>query len=119
MDEPDSCVTANETPAVGVGSTSFEMTVAGLALPFKWHVVADAIAAACILMLGHPYLAAFAFVSYCAIDAVHGAIRNRWAKTAARADEDAGFRKLAVLGAARVVVYLTPVTAVAMDGSPA
>jgi signal transduction histidine kinase/CheY-like chemotaxis protein len=94
------------------------MTLAGLALPLRWHAVANAIGAACMLMLGHPYLAAFAFVAYCAIDAVHGAVRNRWAITASTADEEAGFRKLAVLCAARVAVYVAPVTLIAMDGGP-
>jgi signal transduction histidine kinase/CheY-like chemotaxis protein len=120
MDEADKGLAADSgTPEVGVGSTSYEMTLAGLALPFGWHLVANAITAACMLLLGHPYFAAFALVTYSAIDALHGAIRNRWAVTAAMADEAAGFRKLAMLCAARIVVYLAPTTLIAVDGQPA
>jgi signal transduction histidine kinase/CheY-like chemotaxis protein len=120
MDEADKrLATDSDPPAVGVGSTSYEMTLAGLGVSFRWHLVANAIGAACILVLGHPYLAAFALATYCAIDAVHGALRSRWAVGAATADEAAGFRKLAALCVVRMVVYLTPVTLIAMDGRPA
>ena len=108
MDEADKrLATDSDPPAVGVGSTSYEMTLAGLGVSFRWHLVANAIGAACILVLGHPYLAAFALATYCAIDAVHGALRSRWAVGAATADEAAGFRKLAALCVVRMVVYET------------
>jgi len=119
MDEPDSGVATNEPPAVGVGSNCYEMTLSGVALPMKWHVAANAISSACILMLGHPYVAAGAFAAYCAIDAVHKAFVTRWMTTAATADQAAGFRKLALLCAARMAVYVAPVTFIATSGQPA
>ena len=119
MDERDSSVTANEPPAVGVGSTCYEMTLSGVVLPMKWHVVTNAITSACILMLGHTYVAAGAFAAYCAIDAIHSALVTRWRATAASTDERAGFRKLALLCAARMAVYVAPVTFIAMSGQAA
>ncbi|MDB5423227.1 MAG: sensor histidine kinase/response regulator, partial [Phenylobacterium sp.] len=118
MSQPESDATASGTPTVGVGSSSYAMTLAGLVLPMKWHVAANALAAACLLMLGHPYVAAAAFVAYCAIDLVHRAFLARWTAEAATADEEAGLRKLAPLCAARVGVYLAPVTFVALGGHP-
>nr|MEA2797027.1 two-component system, sensor histidine kinase [Phenylobacterium sp.] len=117
MQRQDGGVGVQRTPEVG--STTYQMTLAGLVLPLKWHVVANAVAAACVLMIGHPMAALLGFTACCAFDAVHGRVISRWIATSRSVDAAKGFRQLAILSAARASVYLAPAAFVALNAHPA
>src|SRR5258706_785622 len=102
-----------------VSSTTYQMTLAGLVLPLKWHVVANAFGAACILMIGHPMAALLGFTGCCAFDAAHGRVIRRWIATSSGVDGAKGFRRLAILSAARASVYLAPSAFIALTARPA
>ncbi len=106
-----------ETPKVS--STIYQMTLAGLVLPLKWHVIANALAAACVVAIGHPVVALLGFTGCCAFDAVHVRVIRRWIATSAGVDVTAGFRQLAILSAARAGVYLAPSAFIALSAHPA
>ena len=106
-----------ETPKLS--STIYQMTLAGLVLPLRWHVVANAFAAACILALGHPMAALLGFAACCAFDVAHGRVVRHWMATSQGVSVTTGFRQLAVLSAARASVYVAPATFIALTGHPA
>jgi signal transduction histidine kinase/CheY-like chemotaxis protein len=102
-----------------VSSTTYQMTLAGLVLPLKWHVVANGFASACILALGHPMAALLGFCGCCAFDVVHGRVVRRWLATSSGVAVAKGFGQLAVLSAARASVYLAPAAFIALNAHPA
>ena len=106
---------AIDIAAMGALST-YELTLAGLTFPLAGHVVFNALAALCLIGIGHPITAAVAFVSYCAFDAVHQHLIGRWRKLSSVTDDQSGFRQLAPLCAARISVYLAPVFMLALVG---
>jgi len=83
--------------AMRASVSRYELTLNGLAQPFLFHVVFNLLAAASLVMLGHPIVAAVAFVAYCTIDAVQRRFVERWLAVAGQTDEARGFRKLAPL----------------------
>jgi hypothetical protein len=109
---------AIDTVVAGALST-YQLTLGGLRFPLAGHVVFNALAALCLIGIGHPVTAAVAFVSYCAVDAVHQHLIGRWQKVSALTDEQAGFRQLAPLCALRVSVYLAPILMLALGGGTA
>jgi signal transduction histidine kinase/CheY-like chemotaxis protein len=104
-------------PAViSEGLSTYQLTLAGLTFPIALHVVFNALGAISLLALGHPLAALLAFVGYGAIDLVQQTLIQRWSAEAETTDEGAGFRRLALLCAARVCVYIAPVLTVALNG---
>src|SRR5437879_3631697 len=99
-----------------VTSTIYQMTLAGLMLPLRWHVVANALAAACFLALGHPEVAMLGFAACCAFDAAHGRVVRHWMATSKGVDVATGFRQLAAVSAARACVYMAPSVFLALSG---
>jgi signal transduction histidine kinase/CheY-like chemotaxis protein len=106
-----------ETPKLS--STIYQMTLAGLVLPLKWHVLANALAAACIVMLGHPLAALLGFTGCCAFDAAHGRVIRHWIVRSGGVPVATGFRQLGILSAARAIVYLAPAAFIALTAHPA
>jgi signal transduction histidine kinase/ActR/RegA family two-component response regulator len=106
-----------ETPKLS--STIYQMTLAGLVLPWRWHVVANALAAACMLMLGHPMAALLGFTGCSAFDAAHGRVIRHWIATSGGVPVTTGFRQLAILSAVRASVYLAPSAFIALTAHPA
>jgi signal transduction histidine kinase/CheY-like chemotaxis protein len=102
-----------------VSSTTYQMTLAGLVLPLKWHAIANGFAAACLLALGHPIAALLGFCGSCAFDAMHGHTVRRWLATSNGVAVAKGFGQLAVLSAARASVYLAPSAFLALTGHAA
>jgi signal transduction histidine kinase/CheY-like chemotaxis protein len=107
---------ADDLDTPKVGSSTYEMTLAGLILPLRWHIAANLIAAASILILGHPMVAVLGFASSCAFDAFHTRLIARWMRSAAGIDDGAGFRRLANVCFARIGVYLAPAIFIAASG---
>jgi len=102
--------------AMRASVSTYELTLNGLAQPFLFHAVFNLLAAVSLVMLGHPIVAAVAFVAYCTIDAVQQRFVERWLAVAGGSDEARGFRKLAPLCTARFVTYLAPTAFVALVG---
>ena len=102
MEDQDSRPTAEETPKVG--STTYQMTLAGLTLPLRWHVAANVLGAACLAMVGHPVVAAFAFIGYCVVDFLNTRLVAHWIRNVEGMDPEVGFRRASALSAARVPV---------------
>ena len=73
---------ADDLDTPKVASSTYQMTLAGVALPMRWHVAANLIAAASILILGHPVVALAGLASSCAFDAVHTRLIARWMRSA-------------------------------------
>jgi len=96
--------------------TAYQLSVGGLRLPIRIHLLFNAIAAAGVWMLGHPLIAAILFVSASAMDIVQQALVRRWMLASFDADEAKGFRKLAALCVTRVCVYTAPTCAMAWNG---
>ena len=94
----------------------YELTLYGFAQPFAFHAIFNGLGAVAFLLLGHPILAAWAFVSYCAVDLVQQALLRRWIPTASQTDERAGFIRIAGLCTARFSVYLAPSVAAVLIG---
>jgi signal transduction histidine kinase/ActR/RegA family two-component response regulator len=105
--------------APAVDATTYQMTLAGLSLPFKWHLAANAIGASCALLLGHPLVAAWGFLACCGVDLINRPLVQRWLIRSRGVDPAKGFRQLAPLCAARVGVYIAPSTWLALSGQPA
>jgi hypothetical protein len=61
MDSREGKVETNVEPRVN--ASTYQMTLAGMVLPIRWHLLADAIGAASVLFLGHPVIALFGFIS--------------------------------------------------------
>ena len=99
--------------------SSYQLTLSGLLQPMLFHVAFNAFGAASLALLGHPILAAIAFVAYCAIDGVHQYFVRRWLLVASETADSAGFRKLMPLCAARFAIYLTPTFMMAITGGVA
>ena len=99
--------------------TAYQLTVGGLKLPMVAHYVANLVAAAGILLLGHPVIAASMLVSASAIDTVQQLLIRRWLAESDGADEATGFRKLAALCTIRVIAYTAPTLVMAWTGGPA
>jgi signal transduction histidine kinase/ActR/RegA family two-component response regulator len=94
----------------------YELTLYGFAQPFAFHAIFNGLGAVAFLLLGHPILAAWAFVSYCAVDLVQQALIRRWIPTASQTDEREGFIRIAGLCTARFSVYLAPSVAAVLIG---
>jgi len=94
----------------------YELTLYGFAQPFAFHAIFNALAAVAFVLLGHPILGAWAFVSYCAIDLVQQTLIRRWIPTASQTDQRAGFIRIAGLCTARFGVYLAPSVAAVLIG---
>jgi signal transduction histidine kinase/ActR/RegA family two-component response regulator len=114
MEFQDSRPATAATPAVG--STTYEMTLPGLALPLKWHVASNLLGAVCLAMIGHPIVGAVAFVGYCAVDALHTRLISRWIRDSAGVDPTVGFRRLFLACVGRVSAYVAPPAFVALSG---
>src|SRR6266481_982980 len=114
MEYQDGRPKIDETPQIG--ATTYQMTLAGLALPLKWHILADALGAVCLAMVGHPVVGGLAFIGYCVMDILHTQLIGRWLREAGTIDAQAGLRRLSALCAARIGVYVAPVAFVALDG---
>lgn len=101
---------------VDVKLTAYQMTLAGLRLPFWAHIAFNILFAAGVLLLGHPLVAASMFLSASAFDFVQQKILASWLTRSAGADEAAGFRRLAALCATRVSLYTTPTFIMTLHG---
>src|SRR3954469_2473055 len=98
----------------GVGGNTYQLTLAGLGPPGRAHYAFDAVAGLCVAMLGHPWFGLVFFLSSSAVDTVNQSFIGRWLRESAGTDPDQGFRKLAALCSARMVVYLAPTLTLAM-----
>ncbi|HEX7946321.1 MAG TPA: ATP-binding protein [Phenylobacterium sp.] len=112
-DDPVAAATAG---VVDVNLTAYQLSIAGFRLPVWAHCAFNAIAAAGMLLLGHPWLAAAFFVSASAFDAVQQTLLRRWLETSVGVEEAAGMRRLALLNLVRVVVYTAPGFLMALNG---
>ncbi|MCR5873317.1 ATP-binding protein [Phenylobacterium sp. J426] len=88
--------------------SAYQLTVGALLFPIWAHVVFNALGALAILLLGHPLLAAIAFATSCAIDTVQQLLLRRWIARSDRVDESRAFRKLILLCATRITIYIVP-----------
>ena len=104
---------------VDVRLTALQLSLTAFRLPVLVHCVFNAAAAAGMLFLGHPMLAAWLFVGASAFDAAMQLTLKRWLAASAGADEARGLRRLGALCAARVAVYTAPTFAMALGGGPA
>jgi len=94
----------------------FELTLNGLRPSLSIQAACNALAALSLGLLGHPALAATAFVANCGIDLLHHWIVRRWLARLGEIDEAKGFGWLARLCAARFSVYIAPTLAAALIG---
>lgn len=108
--------TAAATPGTAgeANANSYQLTLAGLVFPTAAHAVFNAIAAFGLLLIGHPVFAAALFAGASTIDAVQQRLVRRWLAQSADADPDRGLRRLALLCAIRIAVYITPATVMAI-----
>jgi len=102
-----------------VNSTTYQMTLAGLTLPFRWHLVANLLGAACMALIGHPMVAAAGFASCCAVDLAHTQLIRRLMAVSPGVESGVGFRRLSVICAIRFAAYLAPAAFVARGGGVA
>ena len=112
--------------AGGRGLSLLHLTLHGMVHPIAFFVAFNAVAWAGLTLLGHPWAAAGAFVGFCAIDGANQYLIRRWLAEAnasasagvqpSDADERRGFRRIAVLSAARFTGYLAPTLALALRG---
>jgi signal transduction histidine kinase/ActR/RegA family two-component response regulator len=116
MDSSEDREGAAQPPVVN--STTYQMTLAGLALPLRCHVAFNALGAAAVLLTGHPIVAVVGFIFCCAFDIAHTQLIRRWLAGASRVDCDTGFRRLAPVCAARVSAYLAPTIFISLSGHP-
>ncbi len=94
-----------------------QLTLHGLSQPFPFHLAFNALGALSLVLLGHPQIAAVAFVAYCAIDLVKQHLVDRWLAVAAHTSQTAGFGKLMPLCFARFCVYLAPTASAVLVGA--
>ena len=99
-----------------IGLGVYPLTLSGMVQPLAFHAVFNALISLSLAMLGHPVAAVATFLVYCVVDAINQAIVRRWMKTAAEISEGTGFRRLALLCAARTTGYLVPTLLVALNG---
>ncbi len=105
---------------IDVGLSTYHMTVSGLIQPMWFHFAFNALTSAAVALLGHPFVAAGAFVASSAVDMLNvGLARRRVASPPAEADEDAAFNALMPICALRMSVYMAPTTYLALTGGPA
>ncbi|WP_293349152.1 ATP-binding protein [Phenylobacterium sp.] len=97
--------------------TAYQLTVGGLRLPVGVHYAFNAVFAGGMWMLGHPLIAACMFLGASLFDTFQQVLVRRWLDVSQDADEARGFRKLAALCVARVVVYTAPTLAMAATGN--
>jgi len=102
--------------AANAAWNSYQLTLSGLVLPLRAHYAFDAVAAICVAILGHPWIAAALFLSSAAVDTAHQGLIRRWMAMSAAADPAPRFRKLGALCALRMAVYLTPTLAMTLAG---
>src|SRR5947209_8635254 len=105
----------------GVGANSgawnsYQLVLGGLRMPVAMHLGFDAVAGVCVAMLGHPWMAVLFFATSAGFDAFQQMLIGRWLTHSAGVDELQGLRKLAVLCAARMAVYLGPTLFLVMTG---
>jgi len=109
-------VAAATAGVVDVNLTAYQLSIAGFRLPVWAHGLFNAIGAAGMALLGHPWLAAGLFVSASAFDVVLQTVLRRWLETSVGVEEAVGMRQLALLCALRVIVYTTPGFVMALNG---
>ncbi len=101
---------------VDVNLTAYQLSIAGFRLSVWTHYAFNAVAAAGMLLLGHPWLAAALFVGASAFDTVMQTLLRRWLETSVGVEEAVGMRRLALLCVARTVVYTCPSFLMALNG---
>ncbi|CAN5424198.1 hypothetical protein BH10PSE5_BH10PSE5_17990 [soil metagenome] len=97
-------------------ANAYQLTLAGLAMPIKVHVVFNAVALAAVLVLGHPMVAGLSFLASCAVDTLYQRLIAHRLARSAQTDVARGFRQLSLLCVARVSTYLTGPTLLAVWG---
>ncbi|MDO8911361.1 MAG: ATP-binding protein [Phenylobacterium sp.] len=112
MDGP----TTTSATAPAANANAYQLTLGGLAMPIKIHVVFNAVALAAVLVLGHPVVAGLAFLASCAMDILYQRTIARWLARSAHTEVARGFRQLALLCVARVSIYLSGPTILALWG---
>ncbi|MCR5877444.1 HAMP domain-containing sensor histidine kinase [Phenylobacterium sp. J367] len=110
--------TRSDRPASGLGPgpNGYQLTLAGLMLPVWGHLGFNAISAMAVWALGHPYVAAGLFLTSSAFDVVLQSVLRRWGARADVTPEASGFRRLALLSAARISIYTFPAFLIAAQG---
>ncbi|WP_421931983.1 ATP-binding protein [Phenylobacterium sp.] len=108
--------TTTTTMDPAANANAYQLTLAGLAMPIRRHVVFNAVALAAVLALGHPVVAALAFLVSCAVDTIYQRIIARWLARSAETEVARGFRRLALLCVVRVSTYLAGPTVLALWG---
>jgi signal transduction histidine kinase/ActR/RegA family two-component response regulator len=88
--------------------------LAGLVFPPVAHVVFNAVADAALLLLGHPAFGLALFIGASSIDIVQQRLIGRWLAESPDTDPERGLRRLAVLCAVRVALYVAPGTVMAI-----
>lgn len=109
-----------DAPAPGVASdqdadqSSYALLLASLVFPIWGHLAFNGAAAVSLLLIGHPATAAVFMACASTIDLVQQRLVKRWMPRAAVIDPEQGLRRLALLCAVRVCLYISPAVAMVL-----
>jgi signal transduction histidine kinase/CheY-like chemotaxis protein len=99
-----------------VEGDAFQLTLTGMVLPLTGHLVFNALGSLSAALLGHPIIAAAAFVACGLMDIIFQNRIGRWRRQGPEDDLDRSLRRLAVLCATRNTVLLAPAALMAILG---
>lgn len=102
--------------AVDVNLTAYQLALHAYRLPLRVHLIANALSALGMLLLGHPILAACLLVGATVFDAAQQYLLGRWLAVSQGADEVRGLRRLAALSLGRTLAYTLPTFIMAVVG---
>ena len=103
-------------PVSTLRASALQATLAGLTLPVWLHAVFNGMALAAVFLLGHPIVAVASFVASCGTDAFYQRMIAGWIADSHAIDPRRGFRRLALLCAFRVFVYVAGPLLLALSG---
>ncbi|WP_293900851.1 ATP-binding protein [Phenylobacterium sp.] len=101
---------------VDAGLTAYQLVLLAFRLPIWAHWTFNAVAAGAMLLLGHPWLATWLFVTAGVADVIQQSLLKRWLATAHGVGDAEGMPKVALLCVSRVIVYTAPNLVMAAHG---
>ena len=96
--------------------SNYELLLASLVFPTLAHLAVNVVAAISIFLIGHPVAAASFLIAATSIDFGQQWLIRRWIAQSRTADHAAGMRKVALLSAIRVSVYIAPTMVIVIQG---
>ena len=111
---------AGDAPAQGgvadqdADQSNYALLLGSLVFPMWGHLAFNGAAALSLLLIGHPATAVVFMACASTIDLVQQRLVKRWIPRAAEADPELGLRRMAVLCAVRVCVYISPAVAMVL-----